>query len=137
MTVTFRKWRRVRRRGTRPWVTSCHSRAGRLRRGGAAGIADAEKAAIAEPGESAGDLGQALGAIGIALLLDIAAEPSDGRGPMSGFGIAPKPFFWIVGEGRVGEEHARRLHGRGSRRSGAPSWPIRTGSTSKPSITGA
>jgi catechol 2,3-dioxygenase-like lactoylglutathione lyase family enzyme len=46
---------------------------------------------------------EALGSIGITLLLTIPAEHSGSRGAMLGFGSHPKPFFWVVGEGRVGE----------------------------------
>lgn len=46
---------------------------------------------------------EALGPIGIGLLLSVPAEHSGSRGAMFGFGIRPKPFFWIVGEGSVGQ----------------------------------
>ena len=44
----------------------------------------------------------ALGSIGIVLTLAVSAEQSGSRGAMYGFGTADKPY-WIVGEGRVGE----------------------------------
>lgn len=39
---------------------------------------------------------KALGAAGIAKLLDFAFDPETGRPAMVGFGIHPKPFFWLV-----------------------------------------
>lgn len=40
---------------------------------------------------------QALKPIGYELLLDLAAEVT-GQGPAAGFGVAPKPDFWIGGD---------------------------------------
>lgn len=44
-----------------------------------------------------------LGSIGIVLTLAVPADRSGSRGAMFGFGYEHKPYFWIVGQGRVGE----------------------------------
>ena len=46
---------------------------------------------------------KALGSIGIVLCLAVPSEHSGSRGAMFGFGYEHKPYFWIVGDGRVGE----------------------------------
>lgn len=42
-----------------------------------------------------------LATLGITLLLDIAGAPD--RPPMRGFGVHPKPFFWLIDGGTVGD----------------------------------
>ena len=43
---------------------------------------------------------RSLGAAGIVKLLDFPFDPATGRPAMVGFGVHPKPFFWLV-EGEV------------------------------------
>lgn len=44
-----------------------------------------------------------LATLGIEELLAVPADPAADQLEMHGFGRMPKPFFWLLGDGRVGE----------------------------------
>lgn len=43
-----------------------------------------------------------LATLGIDRLLEVPADPHADQLPMVAFGVHPKPFFWLVADGRVG-----------------------------------